>query len=152
MSTPYSPQHRWMKWLVDVQVASCGCDSPVCLHTSRLGAAMHVVWLFQHRFITASKTGHFVSVERFNLWGNQRLDCSIVFQQNIQDILLWGSYACWTTQNQFWDHLKIHILSVTPYLTNGESLHSWTGRHLEVMTWWGTNLGEAPTLGRPWLP
>ncbi len=39
MSTPYSPQHRWMEWLVDVQVASRGCGSPVCLHTSRLGTA-----------------------------------------------------------------------------------------------------------------
>jgi hypothetical protein len=26
-----------MEWLVDVQVASRGCGSPVCLHTSRLG-------------------------------------------------------------------------------------------------------------------
>ncbi len=40
MSTPYSPQHCWMEWLVDVQVASRECDSPVCLHTSRLGTAM----------------------------------------------------------------------------------------------------------------
>ena len=39
MSTPYSTQHRWMEWLVDVQVASRGCGSPVCLHTSRLGTA-----------------------------------------------------------------------------------------------------------------
>ncbi len=39
MSTPYSPQHHWMEWLVDVQVASRGCGSPVCLHTSRLGTA-----------------------------------------------------------------------------------------------------------------
>jgi hypothetical protein len=39
MSTPYSPQHCWMEWLVDVQVASCGCGSPVCLHTSWLGTA-----------------------------------------------------------------------------------------------------------------
>jgi hypothetical protein len=39
MSTPYSPQHRWMEWLVGVQVASRGCGSPVCLHTSRLGTA-----------------------------------------------------------------------------------------------------------------
>ncbi len=40
MSIPYSPQHRWMEWLVDVQVASRGCGSPVCLHTSRLGTAV----------------------------------------------------------------------------------------------------------------
>ena len=39
MSTPYSPQHCWMEWLVDVQVASRGCASPVCLHTSQLGTA-----------------------------------------------------------------------------------------------------------------
>ena len=28
---------------------------------------MHVVWLLQHKLIIACKTGHFVSVERFNL-------------------------------------------------------------------------------------
>jgi len=28
---------------------------------------LHVVWLFQHRPIIACKTGHFVSVELFNL-------------------------------------------------------------------------------------
>jgi hypothetical protein len=39
MSTPYSPQHCWMEWLVDVQVASRGCGSSVCLHASRLGTA-----------------------------------------------------------------------------------------------------------------
>ncbi len=44
MSTPYSPQHRWMEWLVDVQVASRKCGSPVCLHTSRLGTARsHII-------------------------------------------------------------------------------------------------------------
>jgi hypothetical protein len=44
MSTPYSPQHCWMEWLVDVQVASHGCDSPVCLHASRLGTAVSVAY------------------------------------------------------------------------------------------------------------
>ncbi len=39
MSTPFPPQHHWMEWLVDMQVASCGCGSPVCLHTSQLGTA-----------------------------------------------------------------------------------------------------------------
>jgi hypothetical protein len=39
MSTPYSPQHRWMEWLVDVQVASRRCGSPICLHASQLGIA-----------------------------------------------------------------------------------------------------------------
>ncbi len=29
-----------MEWLVDVQVASRGCGSPVCIHTSRLGTAV----------------------------------------------------------------------------------------------------------------
>ncbi len=43
MTTPYSPQHRWMEWLVDVQVASRGCGSPVCLHTSWLGTAVNGV-------------------------------------------------------------------------------------------------------------
>ncbi len=32
-----------MEWLVDVQVASRGCGSPICLHTSRLGTAVPTI-------------------------------------------------------------------------------------------------------------
>ena len=40
MSTPYSPQHQWMEWLVDVQTTTHGCD---CLYTY-----IPLDWVLQH--------------------------------------------------------------------------------------------------------
>ncbi len=67
MSTPYSPQHRWMEWLVDMQVASRGCGSPVCLHTSWLGTAG---WLFGGCKIHCRMMMYVASITRSQLANN----------------------------------------------------------------------------------
>jgi hypothetical protein len=64
MSTPYSPQHRWMEWLVDLQVASRGCDSPVCLHTSRLGTATSTMRLQDEHDCLALITKQIIQIQR----------------------------------------------------------------------------------------
>ncbi len=66
MSTPYSPQHRWMEWLVDMQVASCGCGSPVCLHTSRLGTATFPSTIFPSQHVCSDWLGRLWHQTVFN--------------------------------------------------------------------------------------